>query len=118
MWVTIDARDNDPAVLLSHVAAAFDRVEPLEPAVVAALQRHGETVWKKAVPRLAGALSASEDPLLVVLDGADLLRPKGGGEIITLLAENLPAGSTLVLSGRVAPRVPIARLRAEESCSR
>ena len=29
-WLTIDERDNDPTVLLTSIAAALDRVEPLE----------------------------------------------------------------------------------------
>jgi LuxR family maltose regulon positive regulatory protein len=30
-WISLDERDNDPALLLSYVAAALDRVEPIDP---------------------------------------------------------------------------------------
>ena len=32
-WVSVDRRDNDPAVLLTYLAAAVDRVEPIDPRV-------------------------------------------------------------------------------------
>src|SRR5918996_5399411 len=32
-WVSADPRDNDPAVLLAHIAAAVDRIGPVDPAV-------------------------------------------------------------------------------------
>ena len=33
-WVSVDQRDNDPAVLLTYLAVALDRVEPIDPRVV------------------------------------------------------------------------------------
>ena len=36
-WVSADHRDNDPAVLLTYLATALDRVEPLAPAVLRTL---------------------------------------------------------------------------------
>src|SRR4030095_5059512 len=32
-WVALDQRDNDPAVLLTYLGAALDRVEPIDPRV-------------------------------------------------------------------------------------
>src|SRR3954452_550026 len=57
-WVTVDDRDNDPVVLLSHIAAALARTEPLHPRVVDALRAPGATIWSAAVPRVAAELSA------------------------------------------------------------
>ncbi|HWI74950.1 MAG TPA: hypothetical protein VNT55_23510, partial [Baekduia sp.] len=36
-WVSVDERDNDPAVLLTYIAMALDRVEPIDPRVVRGL---------------------------------------------------------------------------------
>src|SRR5204863_2105749 len=36
-WVSADQRDNDPAVLLTYLATALDRVEPITPSVLRAL---------------------------------------------------------------------------------
>jgi LuxR family transcriptional regulator, maltose regulon positive regulatory protein len=30
-WVSVDRRDNDPVVLLTYLAVALDRVEPIDP---------------------------------------------------------------------------------------
>ncbi len=52
-WVSIDDRDNDPVVLLRDIAAAIDRVTPLDRAVLNALRTRSRSVWTAAVPRLA-----------------------------------------------------------------
>jgi len=36
-WVNVDRRDNDPAVLLTYIAAGLDRIEPIDPAAFRAL---------------------------------------------------------------------------------
>jgi len=36
-WVSIDGRDNDPIVLLRHLAAALDSIDPIETGVLEAL---------------------------------------------------------------------------------
>jgi LuxR family transcriptional regulator, maltose regulon positive regulatory protein len=36
-WVSVDQRDNDPAVLLTYITVALDRVEPIGPRVMSGL---------------------------------------------------------------------------------
>jgi LuxR family transcriptional regulator, maltose regulon positive regulatory protein len=43
-WVSLDRRDNDPVVLLSYLAVALDRVQPIDPAVFEALAAPGVSV--------------------------------------------------------------------------
>ena len=43
-WVSVDEKDNDPIVLLTYVAAALDRVSPLDPSVFEALASPGASV--------------------------------------------------------------------------
>ena len=33
VWISVDHHDNDPAVLLTYLAAALDRMEPIDPDV-------------------------------------------------------------------------------------
>ena len=40
-WVSLDPHDNDPIVLLTHLAVAVDRVSPLDPAIFDALRSAG-----------------------------------------------------------------------------
>ena len=55
-WVSVDERDNDPIVLLTYIAAALDRVSPLDPSVFDALATPGVSVEATVVPRLGAAL--------------------------------------------------------------
>ena len=48
-WVSADHRDNDPAVLLTYLATAVDRVEPLTPAVLRTLAQPGNAIAVVAV---------------------------------------------------------------------
>ncbi len=43
-WVSVDANDNDPIVLLTYVAAALDRVSRLDPGVFQALASPGASL--------------------------------------------------------------------------
>jgi LuxR family maltose regulon positive regulatory protein len=110
-WVTLDPRDNDPLVLLRHIAAALDRDEPVERSVIQALRSPGRSIWTAAVPRVAAALGARA-PLVLVLDDVNLLRSRDSLETLAALIGDEEDGSMLVLSGRVAPKLPLAHLRA------
>ena len=112
-WVTVDARDADPIVLLRHVAGAAHAIRPFEPGVLEALADPGRSMWTSALPRLASALSSFRKPLVLVFDDAHLLRSPESLEAVGVLSEHLPAGGALVLAGRHAPGLPIAVLRAE-----
>ncbi len=113
-WLSVDERDNDPYVLLKHVAAALDRIEPLGAHVTEAFERPEWPVWDAIVPRLSSELSSRVSPFVIVLDGADALVSNDSTEAIGILIENIPPGSMIALTGRALPRVPIAALRAAE----
>jgi LuxR family maltose regulon positive regulatory protein len=61
-WVSADEADNDPGVLLTHIAAALDGVEPIGERVFAALALPVSSVPGSVVPRLAAALSSMSVP--------------------------------------------------------
>jgi LuxR family maltose regulon positive regulatory protein len=109
-WVSVEA-GADPIALLRHVGAALHAVEPLERHVLEALAEPGPSVWTAAVPRLGSAVSAA-GPLVIVLDDAHRLHPGESLEVVRALADHVPNGSLLVLSGRATPPLPIAALRA------
>jgi LuxR family transcriptional regulator, maltose regulon positive regulatory protein len=110
-WLSLDERDNDPVVLLRHVGAALDAIEPLDAQVIAALDSPASSIWVAALPRLGSALASCGAPLVLVLDDSHLLSSRESLEAVATLAEHISGGSLLVLSGRVTPRVPIAALR-------
>src|SRR6185312_185252 len=65
------------------------------------------------VPRLGSALSSMTSPVALVLDDVHVLRNSEGRAALSVLADHVPRGSKLVLSGQVEPPLRIARLRAE-----
>ena len=54
-WVSVDERDNDPAVFLTYAAAALDRVEPIDPTIFRTLDFPGLSIAADAIPRLTVA---------------------------------------------------------------
>src|SRR5207342_2942409 len=67
-WISLDRHDDDPIVLLTYLAAAIDRIRPIHPAVVRALRAPSASVRMRILPSLAVALSALEQPILLILD--------------------------------------------------
>jgi LuxR family transcriptional regulator, maltose regulon positive regulatory protein len=110
-WLSIDERDNDPLVLLRHLAAALDRIAPLEPGILEALATPQTSVWDSIVPRLTTHLSSRDSPLVLVFDDIDLLESEEAIAIVAALIENVPAKSMVALVGRKQSRLPVASLR-------
>jgi LuxR family maltose regulon positive regulatory protein len=111
-WVSVDEGDNDPRVFLGYVAAALDAVEPVGQRVFDALASPESSVPGSVVPRLCSAWASMTAPVALVLDDVHLLRNREGRAALSVLAEQVPAGSRLVLAGRDQPPVRIGRLRA------
>ena len=112
-WVSVDERDNDPKVLLSYVAQALDTVQPLGRRVFDALASRASSVPGSVVPRLSAAFASMTVPVVLVLDDVHLVENRECRDVLSVLAEHVPAGSRLVLSGRAEPPLRVARLRAE-----
>ncbi|MGH8823890.1 MAG: LuxR C-terminal-related transcriptional regulator [Jiangellaceae bacterium] len=111
-WISLDAGDNDPVVLMAHIAVALDRIEPLGPLVFAALSSRGASAMSTVLPRLVAALAAMSRPLALLLDDIHVLDDRACLDVVAELAERLPPGSQLVMTSRTVPDFPLARLRA------
>ena len=113
-WVSVDEADNDPKVLLSYVAAALDRVQPVGERVFEALASPVSSVPGSVVPRLGSAFWSMTTPVALVLDDVHLLGNRECRSALSVLADHVPGGSRLVLAGRDEPPLRVARLRAED----
>jgi len=111
-WVSVDERDNDPKVLLTYVAQALDRVQPVGQRVFDALASPASSVHGSVVPRLGAAFAAMTAPVVLVLDDVHLLNNPECRAALSVLADHVPPGSRLALAGRDEPPLPVARLRA------
>jgi LuxR family transcriptional regulator, maltose regulon positive regulatory protein len=112
LWLSVDGRDNDPVVLLTYIAVALDRAEPIDPGVFRALASPGAPIAETALPRLGSALASRTLPVVMVLDDAHLLQDGECLDHVLALVEHLPKGSQLAIAGR--GELPLlGRLRAE-----
>ena len=110
-WVSLDARDDDPVVLLRYVAGAMHRLEPLPPEVFDALSGPG-LGWAKRVVRLANALAAREQPFVLAIDDLHAVTNPACMDVIAELLESVPAGSQIAIASREEPALPLGRWRA------
>ena len=112
-WISLDGHDDDPGVLLSYVAAALDRVEPIEPDVLRSMRSPAVVDLAALLRRLAGVLSTMREPFALVLDHVEVIKSRHSRDAIAELAMSLPPGSRLAMASRTAPPVPLSRLRAQ-----
>jgi LuxR family maltose regulon positive regulatory protein len=111
-WLILDDFDNDPSVLLAYLAAAIDRVVPVDQSVGRALAARETRILATAVPRLAAVLGTWPRPGLLVLDDVDRLIDRTALDALTALIDYAPGGLTVAMAGRSAPALPFARFRA------
>jgi LuxR family maltose regulon positive regulatory protein len=112
-WLTLTPEDNDLVVLVAYLARALDTVHPLKPEDVAALTAPGGDALTVTLPRLGRLLAHQPLPFRLVLDDLHVLRDPHCLRVIEVLVSHLPAGSTLVLSGRRPPPLALGRLRTQ-----
>ena len=114
-WVSIEDEDNDPAVLLAYIAAALDRVQPIDVDVLRTRAPPGMSVAATVARRIATAMGGMVDPVALALDHTELLHNHQCRDAIAELAVHVPPGGQLVLASRGQPPVPVASLRARGS---
>jgi LuxR family maltose regulon positive regulatory protein len=112
-WLSIDGRDNDPAVLLRYITVALDRQEAIDDTVFGALSSPGASVMADIVPRLGAALSTRADPVVVALDDIHLLHNQECLDAVAVLIDHLPARSQVAIASRGELPLLVGRLRAE-----
>ena len=112
-WVSLDAADNDPQRLWSHVATALDRAGcPVVATEVAGFMagNSGDLV-AGILPRLVHAMSAADD-IVLILDDFQFVQSAPCREQIEFLIEHLPEPAHLVIVSRADPGLRLGRLRA------
>jgi LuxR family transcriptional regulator, maltose regulon positive regulatory protein len=111
-WLSLDRHDNDPIVLLTHLAVAIDRISPLPTETFDALRTAGVSVPATVVPRLGAALDRLPGPLVLVLDDVHHLKDGASLDALVALVDHVRGTTQIALAGRGMP-VPLARRRAQ-----
>ena len=63
-WLSLDRYDNDPGVLLGHLIAALERIEPIDPEHRASLLAEAAVDSSWSLRRLAVLVSSMQTPFL------------------------------------------------------
>jgi LuxR family maltose regulon positive regulatory protein len=114
-WLSLDEGDNDPVRFLSYLVAALQAVEEgIGEGVLSAL-RSPETPRVEAVTAaLINELAALPEGLTLVLDDYHLIDSEPVHGVVSFLLERLPSNVHLVISSRIDPPLPLARLRVRD----
>ncbi len=112
-WLTLDARDNDPVLLLACVARALGEATDLDTGIIAEITTAGASVEGRLVPLLSARIASIEQPFLFVIDDVQELVDRRCIDALDELVAALPPGSQAIISGRVqsSRRIPALRSR-------
>jgi len=108
-WVALDGGD-EASTLLECVTAALSRSDPIDEDEA---HRPGRRSRASGAARLSSLLDGLAEPVVLVVDDVQAVRSSSSAAVLATLILHMPSGSTLVLSGRELPELPIARLRAD-----
>lgn len=112
-WVSLDARDNDPVRLWTHVALALELAGcgPTDD-VAGFMDAHGGEVIAGVLPQLLHAMGRMDDDLVLLLDDFHLLQDPACHRQVEFFIDHLPAQAHLVIITRADPGLRLGRLRA------
>jgi LuxR family transcriptional regulator, maltose regulon positive regulatory protein len=112
-WVTLDARDNDPARLWSYVATAVDRVRGgLGRRALQGLRSSGTPI-EVAAGELMNGITSFAGELALVLDDFHTVTDEECLASIQFALGHLPPSVRLIVITRVDPALGLPDLRAE-----
>ncbi len=112
-WVSLDEGDNDPVRFWRYVLTSLDRALPgLCTQLLTYLQNQPSPPFEYLLTALINRLIEGTDRVLLVLDDYHLVSSEVIHTTLMHLVEHLPPQLHLILSTRVDPPLPLARLRA------
>ncbi len=113
-WLTADDSDSDPVVLLTDLAAAIDRVEPLGTEIFVAIA--SAAVSNRAVVgRLLTGMSRPPEGVRIAIDDGYRITSRSCLDLLAELIAHLPERSQVAIAGRERMRLPFVRWRADGS---
>jgi LuxR family maltose regulon positive regulatory protein len=111
-WVSLDQRDNDPALFWTYLVAALNRAAPEIGGDALVLLQSPQPPMDAMLATLLNDLSAVPHDLVLVLDDYHLIEAGDVREGVAFLLEHLPPQVHVVIATRADPALPLARLRA------
>ena len=110
-WLSLDQRDNDPALFWTYLVAALRTAAPGVGAGALSLLQSPQPPIEAVLATLLNDLSASSDDVVLVLDDYHVIDARDVQDGMAFLLEHLPPQMHLVIASRADPALPLARLR-------
>jgi len=113
-WLSLDEGDNDPVRFLSYLVASLGRSvgEEFGEGILAALRSAGSSRMEAVLGAFINELADLPGEVAVVLDDYHVIDSEHVQRIVAFLLERLPPNVHLLISSRIDPPLPLARLRA------
>src|SRR6266568_1255555 len=110
-WLSLDQRDNDPALFWTYLVAALNTGEPGGGAGALSLLQPPEPPGEAGLVTLLNDLDAISSDVVLVLDDYNVTDARDVQDGMAFLLEHLPPQIHLVIASRTDPPLPLARLR-------
>ncbi|MEA2972991.1 MAG: hypothetical protein QOG82_1449 [Actinomycetota bacterium] len=103
-WLSLDSRDNDPAVFWAYLMAALQ-------AATGELPQSTPSPTEAALATLLNDLAGLPEDVVLVLDDYHVIEAREVHDALAYLLEHLPPQVHVVIASRTDPPLPLARLR-------
>jgi LuxR family maltose regulon positive regulatory protein len=110
-WLSLDQRDNDPALFWTYLVAALNTGAPAVGAGGLLLLQRPQPPNEAGLVALLNDLDAISNDVVLVLDDYHVIDARDVQDGMTFLLEHLPPQIHLVIASRTDPALPLARLR-------
>ncbi len=110
-WLSLDQRDNDPALFWTYLVAALNTGAPGVGAGALSLLQPSQPPGEAGLVALLNDLDAISDDVVLVLDDYHVIDAREVQDGMAFLLEHLPPQIHLVIGSRADPALPLARLR-------
>jgi LuxR family transcriptional regulator, maltose regulon positive regulatory protein len=110
-WLSLDQRDNDPAVFWTYLIAALQTAAPGVGTGALVQLQSPQAPIEAVLATLLNDLGAVSDGVVLVLDDYHVIDARDIHEGMAFILEHLPPQFHLVIAGRADPALPLSRLR-------
>ncbi len=111
-WLSLDQSANDPAVFVTYVILALQRLGDVDAGVLTALADESP-VSTVLLPRLGRTLARQQGPFVLVLDNAESVTSAESLDVLQMIATHLNEGAQIAVAARHPPDLPWSQFRTE-----
>jgi len=114
-WLSLDDADNDPTRFWTYFISSLQGLRPdIGKAALALMQSPQSTPIPSILTTLINEITAFPDSFSLVLDDYHVIEAQQIHEMLVFLLDHQPVNMNLVMTTRIDPPLPLARLRARD----